>query len=66
MDEEQTEAPYTGFYIRLRPRARKLLDQATEAQGRSRMAIIHDLIHRHLEPQRSLEDRLDQLIRGRQ
>lgn len=58
--------PYTGFYIRLRPRARQLLDMATEAQGRSRMAILHDLIHQHLEPQKSLEDRLDQLIRARQ
>ena len=64
--EEQTEPPYKGFYIRLRPAARKLLDQATEAQGRSRMAILHDLIHQHLQPKQSLEDRLDQLIRGRE
>jgi predicted DNA-binding protein len=62
--EQQTEPPYTGFYIRLRPKAKELLDKATEAQGRSRMAILHDLIHQHLEPQRSLEDRLDRMIRG--
>lgn len=66
MEEQQTEPNYTGFYIRLRPAARKLLDQATEAQGRPRVQIIHDLIHQHLQPQRSLEDRLDQLIRGRE
>lgn len=66
MEEETKEPPYKGFYIRLRPGARKLLDDATEAQGRSRMAILHDLIHQHLQPQRSLEDRLDQLIRGRE
>ena len=64
--EETTEPAYRGFYVRLRPRARQLLDMATERQGRSRMAIIHDLIHQHLEPQRSLEDRLDQLIKARQ
>ena len=64
--EETTEPAYRGFYIRLRPKARQLLDQATDRLGRSRMQIIHDLIHQHLEPPRSLEDRLDQLIRGRQ
>jgi predicted DNA-binding protein len=64
MEDMITKPAYTGFYVRLRPKAKELLDKATEAQGRSRMAILHELIHQHLEPRRSLEDRLDRMIRG--
>jgi hypothetical protein len=60
------ETPYKGFYIRLRPEARKLLDQAQEATGKARVDIIHDLIYENLVRFQSLEERLDKLIAGRQ
>jgi uncharacterized protein (DUF1778 family) len=60
------ETPYKGFYIRLRPEARKLLDQAQEATGKARVDIIHDLIYQNLVRFQSLEERLDKLIAGRQ
>ena len=60
------ETPYKGFYIRLRPEARKLLDQAQEATGKARVDIIHDLIYENLVRFQSLEERLDRLIAGRQ
>jgi predicted DNA-binding protein len=59
------ETPYKGFYIRLRPEARKLLDQAQEATGKARVDIIHDLIYENLVRFQSLEERLDKLIAGR-
>jgi uncharacterized protein (DUF1778 family) len=58
------ETPYKGFYIRLRPEARKLLDQAQEATGKARVDIIHDLIYENLVRFQSLEERLDKLIAG--
>jgi uncharacterized protein (DUF1778 family) len=60
------ETPYKGFYIRLRPEARKLLDQAQEATGKARVDIIHDLIYENLVRFQTLEERLDKLIQGRQ
>jgi uncharacterized protein (DUF1778 family) len=60
------ETPYKGFYIRLRPEARKLLDQAQEATGKARVDIIHDLIYENLVRFQTLEERLDKLIAGRQ
>jgi hypothetical protein len=60
------ETPYKGFYIRLRPEARKLLDQAQVATGKARVDIIHDLIYENLVRFQSLEERLDKLIAGRQ
>jgi hypothetical protein len=60
------ETPYKGFYIRLRPEARKLLDQAQVATGKARVDIIHDLIYENLVRFQTLEERLDKLIAGRQ
>lgn len=59
------EETYRGFYIRLRPEARKLLDQATAATGKARVDIIHDLIYTNLVKFQSIEDRLDKMIAAR-
>ncbi len=59
------EETYKGFYIRLRPEARKLLDQATESTGKARVDIIHDLIYQNLVKFQSIEERLDKMIAAR-
>jgi uncharacterized protein (DUF1778 family) len=59
------EETYRGFYIRLRPEARKLLDQATESTGKARVDIIHDLIYQNLVKFQSIEERLDKMIAAR-
>lgn len=59
------EETYRGFYIRLRPEARKLLDQAQEATGKARVDIIHDLIYQNLVRFQSIEERLDKMIAAR-
>lgn len=59
------EETYKGFYIRLRPEARKLLDQAQEATGKARVDIIHDLIYANLVKFQSIEERLDKMIAAR-
>jgi hypothetical protein len=59
------EPSYRGFYIRLRPEARKLLDQAQEATGKARVDIIHDLIYENLVRFQSIEERLDRMIAAR-
>jgi hypothetical protein len=51
------------FLVRLRPRARVLLDRAAEVELRSRASVIDELICTHLETRYSrVDDRLDQML----
>ena len=51
------------FLVRLRPRARVLLDRAAEVELRSRASVIDELICTHLEGRySSVNDRLDQML----
>ena len=51
------------FLVRLRPRARVLLDRAAEVELGSRASVIDELICTHLETRYSrVDDRLDQML----
>ena len=57
------EAKFKPFYVRLRPRARQLLDKASEIELKSRAEILDDLITTHLETQYAdVISRLDQML----
>ena len=54
---------FKPFYVRLRPRARQLLDKASEIELKSRAEIIDELITTHLEAQYAdVISRLDQML----
>ena len=57
------DAKFKPFYVRLRPRARQLLDKASEIELKSRAEILDDLITTHLETQYAdVISRLDQML----
>lgn len=57
------DKPLKPFLVRLRPRARVLLDRAAEVECKSRASVIDELICTHLEARySSVNDRLDQLL----
>lgn len=54
---------YTPFFVRLRPKARQLLDKAAELELRSRAELIDEAVVAHLERKYSdVTTRLDQML----
>lgn len=54
---------YTPFFVRLRPKARKLLDKAAEIERKSRAALIDEAVVAHLENKYTdITSRLDQML----
>ena len=57
----------TAFLMRLRPKARALLDRAHDDERRSRASIIDSLIlERYSERYADVSERLDSMLRGHQ
>jgi hypothetical protein len=51
------------FLVRLRPATRKLLDQASQAEGRSRASLIDEALLAHLrERYDDVDSRLDSML----
>lgn len=54
---------FTPFFVRLRPRARQLLDKAAELELKSRAELIDEAVVAHLERKYSdVTSRLDQML----
>lgn len=53
---------YTGFYFRLRPQAKQLLDAAAAGLKKDRTAILHELIETQLSHYGEVSDRIDALV----
>jgi len=54
---------YTPFFVRLRPKARQLLDRAAELELKSRAELIDEAVVAHLERKYSdVTTRLDQML----
>lgn len=57
------EPKFTPFFVRLRPKARQLLDKAAELELKSRAELIDEAVVAHLEPKYSdVNTRLDQML----
>ena len=54
---------FTPFFVRLRPKARQLLDKAAEIELKSRAELIDEAVVAHLEAKYSdITARLDQML----
>lgn len=54
---------FTPFFVRLRPKARQLLDKAAELELKSRAELIDEAVVAHLERKYSdVTSRLDQML----
>lgn len=54
---------YTPFFVRLRPKARQLLDRAAELELKSRAELIDEAVVAHLERKYTdVTSRLDQML----
>lgn len=54
---------YTPFFVRLRPKARQLLDKAAEIELKSRAELIDEAVLAHLENKYTdITSRLDQML----
>lgn len=54
---------YTPFFVRLRPKARQLLDRAAELELKSRAELIDEAVVAHLERKYTdVISRLDQML----
>ena len=54
---------YIPFFVRLRPKARELLDKAAEIELKSRAALIDEAVVAHLENKYTdITSRLDQML----
>lgn len=54
---------YTPFFVRLRPKARQLLDKAAEIELKSRAELIDEAVVAHLERKYTdVTTRLDQML----
>lgn len=57
------EPKFTPFFVRLRPKARQLLDKAAELELKSRAELIDEAVVAHLERKYSdVTSRLDQML----
>jgi len=56
---DSTKKPIPPFMFRLRPEYRKMLDQTSDLERRSRASILEDLIKKNL-PQRIAEGNSEQ------
>ena len=54
---------FTPFFVRLRPKARQLLDKAAEIELKSRAELIDEAVLAHLEHKYTdITSRLDQML----
>jgi predicted transcriptional regulator len=59
------EGKLQPFLVRLRPATRKLLDEAAQAERRSRASVIDEALVAHLQARyTTLDSRLEALLEG--